>query len=233
VTTSFPGGLDSLTNPSPGDPRNSPSHSAQHANANDAVEALEAKVGVDGSGVAASHDKQLTNLVSHNNTFHADVVRSVFMPINDGVVLDGGTLASRGTAPSIIRCITLADAATSGAAWAWEVPESWVAATSLSVVIYHAGQTTTTGTVRWSIETISVATGANITSAGTTVAFTGASVTTADLLVKEALTDTGVTPAAIQHVVRINVRRLGADGADTYAASTSLLGISISYTANM
>ena len=62
MATSFPSGLDSLTNPSSGDSLSSPSHSAQHANVNDAVEALQAKVGVNGSAVTSSHDYQLANI---------------------------------------------------------------------------------------------------------------------------------------------------------------------------
>ena len=46
MTTSYPSGLDSLSNPSSGDPLSNPSHSAQHANANDAIEAIETAIGV-------------------------------------------------------------------------------------------------------------------------------------------------------------------------------------------
>ena len=60
MTTSFPASLDALTNPTSGDSLSSPSHSAQHANVNDAVEALEAKVGVDGSAVTTSLDYKVT-----------------------------------------------------------------------------------------------------------------------------------------------------------------------------
>ena len=56
MATNFPTTLDSLTNPSSGNTLNSPSHSTQHANANDAIEALEAKVGVDSSAVTTSLD---------------------------------------------------------------------------------------------------------------------------------------------------------------------------------
>ena len=56
MATNFPASLDSLTNPTSSDSLNSPSHSAQHANVNDAVEALQAKVGVDSSAVTTSHD---------------------------------------------------------------------------------------------------------------------------------------------------------------------------------
>lgn len=62
MATSFPGGLDALTNPSSGDTLASPSHSGQHANANDAIEALQAKVGVDGSAVTTSLDYKVRNI---------------------------------------------------------------------------------------------------------------------------------------------------------------------------
>ena len=56
MATTFPASLDSLGNPSSGDTLNAPSHSTQHANANDAIEVLEAKVGVDNSAVTTSLD---------------------------------------------------------------------------------------------------------------------------------------------------------------------------------
>jgi hypothetical protein len=67
MATNFPASLDSLTNPTSSDSLNSPSHSAQHANVNDAVEALQAKVGVDSSAVTSSLDYKVAQLeaISH------------------------------------------------------------------------------------------------------------------------------------------------------------------------
>ena len=62
----FPTTLDTLTNPSSTDGLNSPSHSGQHSDANDALEALEAKVGVDSSAVDTSLDYKVTNPSSSN-----------------------------------------------------------------------------------------------------------------------------------------------------------------------
>ena len=79
MATNFPASLDSLSNPSPNNTLDSPSHSTHHANLNDAIEALEAKVGVDGSAVATSHDKILTlkaNLASP--TFTGTVTAPTF-----------------------------------------------------------------------------------------------------------------------------------------------------------
>lgn len=68
MATSFPSSLDALTNPTSSDALNSPSHSAQHANANDAIEALEAKVGVDSSAVTSSHTYKITQLETNGVT---------------------------------------------------------------------------------------------------------------------------------------------------------------------
>ena len=62
MATNFPASLDSLTNPTSSDSLNSPSHSAQHANSNDAIEALQAKVGADSSAVTSSLDYKIAQL---------------------------------------------------------------------------------------------------------------------------------------------------------------------------
>jgi len=61
VTTNFPSSIDNFTNPTSSSTMASPSHSAQHADVNDAVEALQAKVGVDGSAVTSSLDYKVAN----------------------------------------------------------------------------------------------------------------------------------------------------------------------------
>lgn len=66
MATSFPTSLDSLTNPGSAEKLNSPSHSGQHSDENDAIEALETKVGIDSSGVATSFDYLLKNVLSVN-----------------------------------------------------------------------------------------------------------------------------------------------------------------------
>lgn len=63
MTTNFPSGLDSFTNPTATDAMDSATvpHADQHADVNDAVEALQAKVGVDGSAVTSSLDYKVAN----------------------------------------------------------------------------------------------------------------------------------------------------------------------------
>ena len=58
MATSYPSSLDTFTNPQSTDLLSAAgvSHADQHANVNDAVEALEAKVGANSSAVTSSHD---------------------------------------------------------------------------------------------------------------------------------------------------------------------------------
>lgn len=68
MATNFPTSLDALTNPTSSDALSSPSHSAQHANANDAIEALQAKVGIDSSAVTTSLDYKTAGIYAAKGT---------------------------------------------------------------------------------------------------------------------------------------------------------------------
>jgi len=62
MASNFPTSLDTFTNPTSTDTLDSPPHDVQHSNANDAIEALEAKVGADSSAVTTSHDYKIDAL---------------------------------------------------------------------------------------------------------------------------------------------------------------------------
>ena len=64
MAINYPISLDTLTNPTTSNPLNSPSHAGQHSDANDAIEALEAKVGANSSAVTTSHDYKIAQLES-------------------------------------------------------------------------------------------------------------------------------------------------------------------------
>jgi hypothetical protein len=72
MATSFPNDIDEFINPNGTDQLSAPSHSEQHSNANDAIEALQVKVGVDGSADPDS----LTYKVSTIETLLNDVNNS-------------------------------------------------------------------------------------------------------------------------------------------------------------
>lgn len=59
MATNFPTTLDALTNPISTDSLANPDHATQHADANDAIEALQSKVGVNNSSVTTTIDYKL------------------------------------------------------------------------------------------------------------------------------------------------------------------------------
>lgn len=69
MATNFPTAKDVLPNPQSTDSVQIVSHAAQHANANDAIEALQSKVGVDGSTDQASLDYKIANLESYSISY--------------------------------------------------------------------------------------------------------------------------------------------------------------------
>lgn len=64
MTTAFPTALDNFTNPASTDllSQAGVSHADQHADANDAIEALEARVGITNSADVTSHDNRIAAL---------------------------------------------------------------------------------------------------------------------------------------------------------------------------
>ena len=69
MATNFPTSVDVLTNPVSNDSLNSPSHSTQHANANDAIEAIEASLlpaGVNYTGLVHLNTTTFTSQTTVN-----------------------------------------------------------------------------------------------------------------------------------------------------------------------
>lgn len=64
MAISFPTSIDTFTNPASTDTTSAVPHATQHANANDAIRALETKVGVDNSAVTTSLDYKLKSTSS-------------------------------------------------------------------------------------------------------------------------------------------------------------------------
>lgn len=104
MAINFPTSLDTLTNPTSSDTLAEVTHSDQHADANDAIEALEAKVGIDSSAVASSLDYKLTNASSedpgHTHTL-ATGATDVTASAADLNQLDGATVLTAAGAATL------------------------------------------------------------------------------------------------------------------------------------
>jgi hypothetical protein len=85
MATNFPTSLDTLTNPLATDTLDSPPHDTQHADANDAIEALQAKVGVNSSAVATSHDYKIGALETDVSAAQTDITNINELQLNQQV----------------------------------------------------------------------------------------------------------------------------------------------------
>jgi len=147
--------------------------------------------------------------------------------------LDSATFANVGASPDLTRVVAYADGSTQGAFWSFVVPDDWDSGVITLQPVWSPGSTDGTAhTVRWSIVAKTVAAGTTVTAAGTTVTFTGSSAArTVGVVVYDTATSTTLTPAAAGDVFRFTLRRIGADGADTYVGVVNLLGVIVSYVA--
>lgn len=146
MATNFPTSLDTLTNPTSTDTLNSPSHASQHANANDAIEALQAKVGANSSAVQTSHDYKLSGVTGSDKA----------VSLTGSEVLTNKTINSANNTLQNIATTNLASptgldtnivtgtAGTSGDLIKWNADGDAVSADTVTIEQGGTGQTTQT-----------------------------------------------------------------------------------------
>jgi hypothetical protein len=175
---------------------------------------------------------RVEGLGEHGAVFHKDITRSIFIPARSSTVLDGGTNVTIGTLPDAFGVVQLADAATQGWQSSFWVPADWSTGAINYVIYWTPGSTDGTAhTVRWSMDVIERAAGQSVAAAGTTTAFTGtSSAKTIDQLQLEPA-QALLTPAAANNYIRFDLRRVGADAADTYVGAVNVVMLRFDYTA--
>jgi hypothetical protein len=94
MATNFPTNIDTLTNPTATDKVSVVSHADQHINANDSIEALETKVGVDGSAVTTTHDYKLSNVEGSDKAVSLTGTETLTNKTLTSPTITGGTQAS-------------------------------------------------------------------------------------------------------------------------------------------
>ena len=112
MAINFPISLDALANPTATSDTNLVDHALQHSNENDAVEALEAKVGVNSSAVTSSLDYKINHLTASSITD----VTATFTEINytDGVTSSIQTQLNTLTSDKVPKTTTVNGHALSG-----------------------------------------------------------------------------------------------------------------------
>jgi hypothetical protein len=152
---------------------------------------------------------------------------------SDWLNLDSGTQSLPGTVPDAVLGMDLVDAATQGTVATFAIPSDAVPGQPLLASPYWiaSANDATPHTVRWSADCLILAAGSSAIVAGTTVAYTGDSAArTINVLVTETAVQwlAAVNPA---DVIRADIRRVGADAADTYSGTVRLVGVMLTYTA--
>jgi hypothetical protein len=94
MATNYPASLDVFTNPTSGNTLDTPSHSLQHADINDAVEAIEAKLGVGASAATSATSGQVLMKGATNTTWTSPAYEgdwTAFTPVFTNFTLGNGT----------------------------------------------------------------------------------------------------------------------------------------------
>jgi hypothetical protein len=188
---------------------------------------------VNGSGSPVT----FTSFTEKDEIFRApeNLTKSLWLP-GYTAGLDAGTSGTVGTTPNLTRVLALADAATQGGVWMFTIPDDFVSLTSTQIFWIPGSTDGVAHTVRWDLTTKNFvhANGLDVTAAGTTTTFTGDSATrTVNLMVVES-SNPAVAAFGAPGVdsYRMGLRRIGADGADSYVGVVNVWGVLIRYLAN-
>lgn len=186
----------------------------------------------DAAAIGAGPAAAMTNHV--HGMPAATVTRTLWVPGNLLIAgLDTGTSTPIGTAPDILGAVALADAATQGFHFTIATPNDWSSGAITYTIYWSPGSTDAVAhTIRWSTDVLKHVTGTTlVNAAGTTTAFTGTSLArTVNVLYAE-LAQTLYTPTTAGELGRVDIRRVGADAADTYVGVVRVHGVLLSYTA--
>lgn len=101
MATNYPGNIDSFVNPTTASTLDSPSHSLQHSDANDAIEAIEIKLGIGASAASSASSGQVLTKGTGNSTLWSNIT-SLSSPIITGGTATGSLLVSPEESVSII-----------------------------------------------------------------------------------------------------------------------------------
>lgn len=128
MTTNFPASLDNFTNPNNTDTLNSPSHSAQHADVNDAVEALQAKVGADSSAVTTSLDYKVSQLETNSVTLSGSETltnKTLTAPVVNNAILQGAEESWNVLETFAMGSLTLDTLTSTAWYYSWSAQDNW------------------------------------------------------------------------------------------------------------
>ncbi len=229
MPTVFPTAIDAFVNPVANNFLDSlvVPHAAQHSQLNDAVEALEAKVGINGSAVTTSLDFK----VALNNPLGKHVVPVKAGSFAPSVAGGCAVIASRASGANLPDITSGAFDATTEeyAQFSFDMPKSWNEGTVTARFRWCHQATTVNFGVVWGLQGVAVGDDDAIAVAfGTAQEVTDTGGTTDDLYVSAetaAITIAGTPQAG--DTVFFRVYRKAASGSDTLSVDAELMGVDV------
>ncbi len=133
MAINYPSSLDTFPNPNSANTLDSPSHSQQHSDANDAIEALEAKLGVGSSPATSATTGQVLNISSAGTSAWTSTLNNlVFVSPEENLTVSA--TAASGTVALDMKT-TSATYYTTNASGNWAVNLRGDASTSLDTLL--------------------------------------------------------------------------------------------------
>jgi hypothetical protein len=102
MAINYPSSLDTFSNPASSDTLDNPSHSTQHANANDAIEALEVKLGIGSASASTASQYQVMMVVGTAGNTGWSTISTLSSPIISNATLTSPMLTSPEESVSIV-----------------------------------------------------------------------------------------------------------------------------------
>ena len=177
--------------------------------------------------------KMLTDHIADTTTAHGigQKTRSLWFSYADFISDSAGSV-TMGSPPNSVKASALADATTSGVLFCFQMPADAVGGAVTIRPVWAPNSTISSShAVRWQMN-IKLLTSGDVSASGGETAWTEAvSAWTASYVNKAAGQNSGSVQPAAGDVVRLNLRRLGSDAADTATTIVNLIGIIIEYVA--
>lgn len=180
----------------------------------------------------ASLSQDLHHPRAHTSADHTDVVRYLYLTCEGMNAVGPAAFSSSGADPNELRFIGMDSATTERIRIApFRVPDDWVSGMSAIVTWLAVGPGGGAETVRWSIDYAYFDDNTSGVAAGTNVTWTGISRTRAANDIQAESPQAIATGAVAGKLLRITLKRIGADAADTLTGDAGVVSLRLDYTA--
>lgn len=224
MPSAYPGALDTLTNPTSSDTLASVPHADQHADANNAITAIQETLGVNPQGSAATVAARIAALEGGGGGGGGTKTLARWTAADGQPPASGfATLDTRNS----ILVLDFDSSSTESAVFMGIVPDGAVLTSGVSVRLHWAATSATSGNVRWRVEFDRMTTDIDGDSYDTATEATAATTGTSGVLTATSITCTTIDSMTAGDPFRVRVSRVGGDAADTMSGDAELIAVEL------